>query len=89
MSGFWNVHAITLRPIGPIVDLIIDIQFQFPTIKSESLIAHLTGIKQWRSAIEQLEESSLPLIFDALAISVVQTVLLAVILGVVLDMARL
>ena len=77
---------IALRPEAPIEKQVLDLPNSLPA-QVKSLVAHLNDVvKQWRGAIQHRQHILLPLLLDALAISVVQTVFLALILRVVFNM---
>ena len=86
MKTLESPAIIALRPKAPIEKEFLGI----PIIGySKALVAHLTDVGHWRSTIQHPQKLLLPLLLDALTISVVQTVFLAVILRVVFDMVRL
>ena len=79
---------IALRPEVPVEKKVLDTPNYIPA-HIESLVAHLIHVKHWRSTIQHLQKLLLPRLLDTLTISVVQTVFLAFVLGVVFEMVRL
>ena len=80
---------IALRPEAPIEKQVLDLPNHLPRTQIKSLVAYLTDVvKHWWGTIQYRQKFLHPLLLDALTISVVQTVFLALILRVVFDMVR-